>query len=338
MYKSLLFLGAWFDLKATAVHQVDELLEFLTDHKEVGKSLKIVATSGFDGSGQHAMWLNTPRNSETHNKILGGFRIIRIEDADTGEIYYQEESTGTDSEKGWFLEPGKETEAKVEELYEKVESEVRNLNTSFLVSSVKEDDVEIKTTVLGKDTKLQFDMSITQCDNKNFYHFCGEGSSFCKQCDVTAIEGNKKENIARGFPRTKTLETQKAKYAALLQHPKVLNGDEVKDIPAKERNGMLRPIMGEGDHGGSVPVNHVISPVHIIINTLNYEQNLGCHYNSRLEPGMNGIIPPRGPRKLRNRNAPENKALRDSTTNFKTECWKGPTRLRVGHADMTGCG
>ena len=101
---------------------------------------------------------------------------------------------------------------------------------------------------------------------------------------------------------------------------------------------MTKNIMGQGFHGGSVPVNHVISPVHIIINTLNYEQNLGCHYNSRLEPGMNGIIPPRGPRKLRNRNAPENKALRDSTTNFKTECWKGPTRLRVGHADMTGCG
>ena len=36
---------------------------------------------------------------------------------------------------------------------------------------------------------------------------------------------------------------------------------------------MTRNIMGQGFHGGSVPVNHLISPVHIIINTLNYEQN-----------------------------------------------------------------
>ena len=83
-----------------------------------------------------------------------------------------------DLEKGWFLEPGKDMETEVEELYEKIESEVRNLNTSFLVSSVKKDNVETKTTVLGKDTELKFDMSINQCDNKNFYHFCSEVPPF----------------------------------------------------------------------------------------------------------------------------------------------------------------
>ena len=119
-----------------------------------------------------------------------------------------------DLEKGWFLEPGKDMETEVEELYEKIESEVRNLNTSFLISS-------IKTTVLGRETELKFDLSITQRDNKNFYHFCCEGSAFCKQCEVMAIDGNIKANIVLGFPGTKTMETQNAKYAALLQHPKV---------------------------------------------------------------------------------------------------------------------
>ena len=41
------------------------------------------------------------------------------------------------------------------------------MNTSFLVSSMKENDVEIKTTVLEKDLELKFDMSIKQCDNNN---------------------------------------------------------------------------------------------------------------------------------------------------------------------------
>ena len=40
----------------------------------------------------------------------------------------------------------------------------------------------------------------------------------------------------------------------------------------------------------------------------------------------------------RNRNKAENQALVDSTKKFKTEAWQGPARLRVGLADMTGCG
>ena len=79
------------------------------------------------------------------------------------------------------------------------------------------------------------------------------------------------------------METQKAKYTALLQQPKIQNGGEFKNIPAKERNSMTRNIMVQGFHGGNVPINHVVSSVHIIINTLNYEQNLACHFNSRLE-------------------------------------------------------
>ena len=75
-------------------------------------------------------------------------------------------------------------------------------------------------------------------------------------------------------------------------------------------------IMGQGFHGDS-PL-HVISPVHIIINTLNYKQNLGCHFNSWLEPGMNGIIPPRGPRK------------KETMTNLKTRpLWILPRSLRL---------
>ena len=54
------------------------------------------------------------------------------------------------------------------------------------------------------------------------------------------------------------------KYTAILQHPKVQNGGQFKNIPAKERNSMTRNIMGQGYHRDSVPINHVVSPVHII--------------------------------------------------------------------------
>ena len=81
---------------------------------------------------------------------------------------------GTDSEKGWFLEPGKESEERVEQLFEKMESEVVRLNEN-----------SIKTTILGQETELSFKLLITQCDNKQFFLICGDGSAPCKQCDVT---------------------------------------------------------------------------------------------------------------------------------------------------------
>ena len=98
--------------------------------------------------------------------------------------------------------------------------------------------MEIKTTVFDKPRELKFDLSIKQCNIKNFYHFFSDGSAFCKQCNITAIDD---------FLQTKTTETQKAKYAALIQHPKVQNGGEFKefkDTPVKECNGMTRNNMG----------------------------------------------------------------------------------------------
>ena len=46
---------------------------------------------------------------------------------------------------------------------------------------------------------------------------------------MTAIYRNLEENVARGFPRTKNTETQKAKYA-LLQHPNVQNRGDLEIV------------------------------------------------------------------------------------------------------------
>jgi hypothetical protein len=287
--------------------------------KDVPERLLIESTCGFDGSGRHALWGNTPRNQETNNRIFAGARFFKFTDKDTGEEVFVEQSLGPNSERGWFLEKGKETEEALTRLYEFVESEVAHLNAN-----------PITTIINGQETEVSFKMSITQCDNKCFFSFSGE-------CHVNSKDGNKKENIARGFPVTKTMETQKQKFIDLQQHPIILNGGNFMDIPAAERDGMTGNIKGQARE---LPrhVNQVVPCLHIIINTLHHEETLGQFVNARLEPGMNDIIPPRGPRRLRNRTKPENKAIEDSLKSFKKECWEGPARLRIGQPDMSGAG
>ena len=324
MLKRLLFPGILYNLRDIARIHVQETFEFMIDlkGKAVPARTEVECTSGLDGSGKYAMWGNTPRNQETNNRIFGGTRFFKFTNKDTGEVIFVEQSLGPDSERGWFLEKGKETDEALTRLYEFMESEVAHLNAN-----------PITMIINGQQTEVSFKMSITQCDNKCFFSFCGDGSAFCKQCHVNAKDGNKKENIARGFPVTKTMETQKQKFIDLQQHPIILNGGNFMDIPAAERNGMCANIKGQARE---LPkhVNQVICCLHIIINTLHHEETLGQFVNARLEPGMNGIIPPRGPRSLRRRTKPENKAIEDSLKSFKKECWEGPARLRIGQPDM----
>ena len=78
-----------------------------------------------------------------------------------------------------------------------------------------------------------------------------------------------------------------------------------------------------------------MTPLHDYINTANHLCHLGYHYNSRLKLPKKRI-PPRGAGKRRTED--ENKAIKESTKEFKNEIWHGPASIPADQPDPTGAG
>ena len=84
---------------------------------------------------------------------------------------------------------------------------------------------------------------------------------------------------------------------------------------------------------GILPVNTIPTPLHYTINTCNHILHGGYHYNSRLKlPDKR--IPPRGPGTKRTE--AENKAIKESTEEFKYAIRYGPAKLPADLPDPTG--
>ena len=173
--------------------------------------------------------------TKTHNFIYGGCRLVSIRD-EQGNCIYQEESTGSESEKPLYVQPGKETNELVEEIYSDLESKAWELNQT-----------PIHCNILNKQVEIHSNIDLTQFDNSTISKISGTNGAYCNRCELTAEEANQRANIVAGFPITRTVERTRQKYEELLQHRVVRRGEPFIKIPSETRKGVTHKPMGQGN-------------------------------------------------------------------------------------------
>ena len=141
--------------------------------------------------------MHSNQQTETHNFIYCGCRVISLKD-EHGNTIYQEMTIGAESEKPLFIQPGKETKEIVEKLYSDLEAQALDLNQN-----------PIHCTILGKEVEIHSNIELTQFDNSTISLMSGTNGSYCNKCDHTAHTANQRQNIEAGFQITRTIEQTK---------------------------------------------------------------------------------------------------------------------------------
>ena len=184
-------------------------------------------------AGRHSIHSN--QETKSHNFIYGGCRMSCIHD-EHGNLIYQEDSNGPDSEKPLIVQPGKETNELIDITYSELEAEAHELNQNPITSTIFNKEVEINSSI-----------DLTQFDNKTISALSGTNGAYCNQCDHDIESANQIENIRNGFEVTRSIQSTQQKYEELLQHPTVRRGEPFGKIPSKTRKGVTHKPMGQGN-------------------------------------------------------------------------------------------
>ena len=142
--------GARYDLKDCLVLTIKDVFDILNiKHDETPKAITFIGAIGEDGSGSHGQRQGKDIRMNTTNRIIGGFRVGRIINEDTKELMYQEMSQSAVSQRPTMVVPGKESREHVQAIWNQIQKEVKEVETTSFEYNETEVKVTVKFTLQG---------------------------------------------------------------------------------------------------------------------------------------------------------------------------------------------
>ena len=181
--------------------------------------ITFIGAIGEDGSGCHGQRQGRDIHINTRNRIIAGFRVGRIVNAETNQLIYQELSQGAESERPFAIIPGSESRERVEELWDTILTELEEAKVT---------DMEY----LDKAICVTFEFTL-QGDGKERKQLSGCGGAYCLFCYATEEDGNNLDRILEGFPIERSIDKTWETYDMLTK-------DDTQPIPKKTKDQDVR--------------------------------------------------------------------------------------------------